>query len=111
MKISPKVRLYVCLLAAFIGGSVCTPLRAPAQVAYTQHLAFAVLRSNAAQGQFNAVQSDASGNLYLLLDQKDGVRILKTDATATNVLVQTILGAKGDIGLAMALDSAGNVYV
>ncbi len=47
----------------------------------------------------------------LLLDQKDGVRLLKTDANATNVLAQTLLGAKGDIGLAMTLDPAGNVYI
>ena len=61
--------------------------------------------------QFNAVQSDATGNLYLLLDQKDGVRLLKTDATATNVLAQTQLGAQGDIGLALTLDPSGNIYV
>src|ERR1700733_8626335 len=61
--------------------------------------------------QFNAVQSDAAGNLYLLLDQKDGVRLLKTDATATNLLAQTQLGAQGDIGLAMAIDPAGNIYI
>jgi hypothetical protein len=61
--------------------------------------------------QFNAVQSDAAGNLYLLLDQKDGVRLLKTDATATNVLAQTQLGAAGDIGLALTLDPAGNLYI
>ena len=64
-----------------------------------------------ANAQFNAVQSDASGNIYLLLDQKDGVRLLKTDPTATNVLAQTQLGAAGDIGLAMALDPAGNIYI
>src|ERR1700731_1585037 len=61
--------------------------------------------------QFNAVQSDASGNLYLLLDQKDGVRLMKTDATATNILAQTQLGAQGDIGVALALDPSGNLYV
>ncbi|HSY68792.1 MAG TPA: SBBP repeat-containing protein, partial [Edaphobacter sp.] len=64
-----------------------------------------------ANAQFNAVQSDASGNLYLLLDQKDGVRLLKTDPTATNVLAQTQLGAAGDIGVAMALDPSGNIYI
>src|SRR6267378_6628760 len=59
--------------------------------------------------QFNAVQSDASGNLYLLLDQRDGVRLLKTDATATNILAQTQFGAAGDIGVALALDPSGNL--
>jgi trimeric autotransporter adhesin len=76
-----------------------------------QQLVFAGLRTVANQGQFNAVQSDAFGNLYLLLDQKDGVRLLKTDPNATSILAQTQLGAKGDIGLAMALDPSGNVYI
>ena len=76
-----------------------------------QHLVFTGLRSVASQGQFNAVKTDAAGNLYLLLDQKDGVRLLKTDPTATNVLAQAQLGAKGDIGLAMALDPTGNICI
>src|SRR6202789_4059861 len=76
-----------------------------------QQLVFTGLRTVANQGQFNAVQSDASGNLYLLLDQKDGVRLLKIDPTATNILAQAKLGAAGDIGLAMALDPSGNLYI
>ena len=75
----------------------------------SQSLAFAGLRSFAQQGQFNAVQTDASGNLYLLLDQHDGIRVLKVDPTATTILAQTLLGAAGDVGLALALDPAGNV--
>jgi hypothetical protein len=77
----------------------------------SQQVAFAGLRASAGKGRFNAVAIDSSGNLYLLYDQKDGVRILKTDATATQVLAQTQIGSSGDIGLAMALDPAGNVYV
>lgn len=76
-----------------------------------QSLALAGLRTAASQGQWNAIKTDASGNIYLLLDQKDGVRILKSDPTATRVLAQALLGAKGDIGLALALDPSGNVYV
>ncbi|HMF53935.1 MAG TPA: SBBP repeat-containing protein, partial [Edaphobacter sp.] len=76
-----------------------------------QHLAFAGLRAVAGRGQFNAVKSDAAGELYLLLDQKDGVRVLKMDANATEVLAEAHLGAQGDIGVALALDPAGNVYV
>jgi hypothetical protein len=84
------------------------PLTGPQQLVFT-----GLLGSSNSQlyAQFNAVQSDASGNLYLLLDQKDGVRLLKTDPTATNILAQTQLGAAGDIGLAMALDPSGNVYI
>ena len=80
-----------------------------------QQLLFAGLRAstnpNSFSAQFNAVKSDAAGNLYLLLDQGDGVRLLKTDPTATNLLAQMHIGAAGDTGLAMALDSAGNLYL
>lgn len=55
-----------------------------AQTTGPQQLIFAGLlgSTNPVQhnAQFNAVQSDAAGNLYLLLDQKDGVRLIKTDA-------------------------------
>ena len=83
----------------------------PAQTTGPQQIVFAGLRSVAHQGQFNAVASDATGNLYLLLDQKDGIRLLKTDPSATSILAEAQLGAHGDIGLAMALDPAGNVYI
>ena len=86
---------------------------AAAQVAATssQQLVFAGLRTSTAQGQINGVQADASGNLYLLLDQGDGVRLLKTDNAGNAVLAQALLGAAGDTGTALALDPAGNVYV
>ena len=83
----------------------------PGQTNPSQQLAFAGLRSVAQQGQINAVQSDGSGNLYLLLDQKDGVRVLKTDNAGGAVLAQALLGAKGDVGLGLALDPVGDVYV
>jgi trimeric autotransporter adhesin len=76
-----------------------------------QQLVFAGLLTAANQGQFNAVATDASGNLYLLLDEHDGLRILKTDPTAATVLAATHLGSFGDTGLAMALDPSGQVYV
>lgn len=76
-----------------------------------QQLSFAGLRAVSNQGQINAIRVGAQGSLYLLIDQKDGVRVLKTDPDAATILVQAQLGAKGDIGLAMALDPVGNVYV
>ena len=94
------LRLILCVLSTLISAAL------PAQ-----QLVFTGIRSVASQGQFNAVQTAANGDLYLLLDQKDGVRIFKTDANATTVLAQAQLGAKGDIGLAMALDPSGNIYV
>ena len=84
----------------------CLPLRAQ-----TASLALTGLRTVATQGQFNAIQSDAGGNLYLLLDQHDGIRLLKTDPTATTVLAQAHLGAQGDTALALALDPSGNPYI
>src|SRR5579871_5190487 len=90
---------------------LCTLASATLAAQNTQQLVFTGLRSVASQGQFNAVQTDTSGNLYLLLDQKDGVRLLKTDPTATNILAQAQIGATGDIGLALALDPTGNLYV
>ncbi len=93
--------------------ALTTPL--PAQTTGPLQLLFTGLlgSSNPAtpNAQFNTVQVDASGNLYLLLDQKDGVRLLKTDPTATNILAQTQLGSAGDIGLALTLDPAGNIYI
>jgi hypothetical protein len=80
-----------------------------------QQLTLAGLRSVQAggqpAGQIDAVRTDAQGNLYLLVDQKDGVRVLKTDPTASTLLAQTVLGAHGDIGTALTLDPSGNLYI
>jgi trimeric autotransporter adhesin len=110
-------RLFVAGLCGFMAFAFTTQ-HLPAQTTGPQQLIFAGLLGSTntnpnAQfnAQFNAVQSDSSGNLYLLLDQKDGVRLLKTDASATNILAQTQLGTTGDIGLAMALDPLGNIYI
>src|ERR1700730_14591232 len=108
-------------IAAGLCGLIALALATPPLTAQTtgpQQLVFAGLLGSTTpnpnaqfNAQFNAVQSDASGNLYLLLDQKDGIRLLKTDATATNILAQTQFGAAGDIGVALALDPAGNLYI
>lgn len=103
MKIRSSLRLILCVF--------CTLIPAALLAQQTQQLVFTGLRAVASQGQFNAVQSAPNGDLYLLLDQKDGARLLKTDANATTVLSQAQLGAKGDIGVAMALDPSGNIYI
>lgn len=95
----------LCLLALLVAIDCSSPAQS------TQQLAFSGLRSVAGKGQFNSVQTDSVGNLYLLLDQKDGVRILKMDPGATQVYAQAHLGSTGDIGIAMALDPSGNVYI
>lgn len=77
-----------------------------------QHITFAGLYAGPANyAQINAICIGSQGNLYLLIDQHDGVRILETDGAANNVVAQAQIGATGDIGLAMALDPAGNVYI
>ncbi len=102
------IRAVLVLLASL--SSLCPSLAAqPANT--SQQLVFAGLRTVAKQGQINALKVDSAGNVYLLIDQKDGVRLLKTDNSAGAVLAQAQLGAAGDVGLALALDPAGNVYV
>jgi hypothetical protein len=106
-RLSGLTQHFALLLASFLA---ITPI--PTRTQNTQQqLAFAGLRAIAGKGQFNSIQIDSTGNLYLLLDRKDGVRILKTDPGATQVYAQVQLGAAGDTGIAMALDPAGNVYV
>ncbi len=107
IKTTRTARAFFVTFGLLLGlcGAACAQAPGP------QQLVFAGLRSVAQQGQFNAVATDASGNLILLLDQGDGIRLLKTDSAATNVLAQANIGAAGDQGLAMALDPSGNVYV
>ncbi len=93
-------------LLLFLLVIACLPLRAQ-----TASLALTGLRTVANQGQFNAIQSDAAGNLYLLLDQHDGIRLLKTDPTAATILAQAHFGAQGDTALALALDPTGDLYI
>src|SRR5215469_4507236 len=109
-----SLRRIVAGLCGFVALAQTSTLTA--QNAGPQQLVFAGLLGSTNpttqfNAEFNAVQSDASGNLYLLLDQKDGVRLLKTDPTATSILAQTQFGTAGDIGVALALDPAGNLYV
>src|SRR6201993_4809897 len=117
MKTPLSPRRFVAGLCSFISLALANqPITA--QNTGPQQLVFAGLLGSTNQNpnaqfnsQFNAVQPDASGNLYLLLDQKDGVRLLKTDPTATSILAQTQFGTAGDTGVALALDPAGNLYV
>ncbi|MBB5315849.1 choice-of-anchor D domain-containing protein [Tunturibacter empetritectus] len=99
-------------LAPRIEAQTASPATGPQQLLFTGLLGSSNPNpANSHYAQFNAIQSDSAGNLYLLLDQGDGIRLLKTDSTATNVLAQTHLGSSGDIGLAMAADPSGNLYV
>jgi trimeric autotransporter adhesin len=114
-----KTPLPIRRFVAGLCGSIALTLTVPSLTAQStgpQQLVFTGLLGSTNpttqfNAQFNAVQSDASGNLYVLLDQKDGVRLLKTDPTATNILAQAQFGAAGDIGVALALDPSGNLYI
>ncbi len=77
----------------------------------SQQFLFAGLRSTNALGAIKALATDSAGNLYLLVDQGDGVRILKVATDDSTILGQVQLGAKGDAGVAITLDPGGNVYV
>jgi hypothetical protein len=69
------------------------------------------LRSTAGHGRLAGAVYAADGSLYLLDDEHDGIRVLKTDSTGTTLLAQAHLGATGDLPVALALDPVGNVYV
>ncbi len=106
----------VALLCGLAWWAACGLLLAQGQQPTgPQQLAFAGLRAVLNQGQpagqINAIQSNAADDLYLLINQGDGVRVIETNSTASTVLNTAYLGSKFDIGLAMALDPAGNVYV
>lgn len=87
---------------------------ARAQVTGAQQLSLIGLLGSSSGGynaQFTSAVTDASGNLYLLLDQGDGIRILKTDSSATTLLAHAYIGGAGDSALAAALDPSGNLYI
>lgn len=97
----PKFRFFPSLVACLaIAGFACG-----------QQVSLLGLRSLNHAGAFRSLKQDATGNLYTLFDAHDGVRILKLSADGTQVLAQTQIGQAGDTGIALALDTAGNVYV
>ena len=63
------------------------------------------------RGSFSSSAFAPDGSLYLLLDEGDGIRVLKTDSNGTTPAAQLHLGAAGDSGVALATDPTGNVYL
>ena len=104
-KMLVRLLALVCLVGSAVSGGV------HAQTGPVGQVAFAGLRSAGMAGQINAIGTDSAGNLYLVLDAKDGVRIVKTDSGASQVLAQTLVGAAGDVGLALTVDPSGQVLV
>lgn len=96
-----KFRLFATLIACL----------ATAGLACAQQVSLLGLRSLNHAGAFRSLKQDAAGDLYTLFDAHDGVRILKLSADGSQVLKQTQMGQAGDTGIALALDTNGNVYV
>ena len=109
--------LYRCLAAAalfacvFLVAATLTISAQTSSANQSQSLVFAGLRSIASQGTMQAVAVDAAGNLFLLFDQGDGIRVLKVSNDGVQLLGQVHIGAAGDLGTALALDPTGNVYI
>jgi hypothetical protein len=96
--------------------ALCLPTLSPAQsgnqpVNAQQQITLQGLRTSANQGKFIAAAYASDGSLILLYDQHDGIRLLKTNATATTLIAQSQQGAPGDSALAIAIDPSGNIYV
>ena len=103
----PTLLKWICSLLLLV--SALLAQGTPANLA--QQLSFVGLRSAGGKGQFLSVATDASQSIFLLYDQGDGVRLLKVSPDATKQLPAATLGQAGDVGSAMVLDSAGNVYI
>jgi hypothetical protein len=102
---TPVVRTLLFLVAL-----VSLPLSLAAQSSAPLSIALAGLRtvdsgvaSNTAS--FPAVQMDSTRNIYLLLDENDGVRILKLNPAGSTLLASAHIGRAGDHGVALAFAS------
>jgi hypothetical protein len=97
-------------LATLIGAMLAVSAAAQSLNA-TQAMSLQGLRTSAAHGNFPAAAFAPDGSLFLLLNEQDGVRILKTDPTGGTVLAEAHIGAKGDAPIAMVLDPSGGIYI
>ncbi len=96
------------LLFLAVADLLCAP--AHAQFAPQQVKTEGLLVQNH-RGSFTGAAFAADGSLYLLLDEAEGIRVLKTDSSAAMLAAEIHLGAAGDSPVALALDPAGNVYI
>ena len=95
--------LYLAIAALFTG-----PVHA--QFPSQQVLLEGLLTQNH-RGSFISSTFAPDGSLYLLLDEGDGIRVLKTDSGGSTLEAQLHSGATGDSGVALTSDPSGNVYV
>src|SRR6185437_7487379 len=103
-----KIVRATLLLSLAIAALLARP--AHAQFAPQQVLLEGLLTQNH-RGSFTSSAFAPDGSLYLLLDEGDGVRVLKTDSSGSALEAQLHLGATGDSGVALTTDPNGNVYI
>jgi trimeric autotransporter adhesin len=104
--VRPRLLLIALLtLPLTLAAQSTTPLSISLAGLYTVDAAV-----DASTASFPGVQLDSSGNIYLLLDENDGVRLLKLNPSGINILASAHIGAAGDHGIALAL-SANEIYV
>ncbi len=101
-------RLVCALICALMAASATLSAQA---VNAVQQVTVQGLRSSGAHGSFVAAQWAPDGTVVLLLDEHDGIRLLKVDSSGTNLLTESQTGAASDAGVALALDPGGNIYV
>jgi trimeric autotransporter adhesin len=107
-----KIRDLSSSIAPLLASSWIVCVSAPAQVVdASQSVSLKEMRTSASHGSFPSAAFAAEGNLFLLLDEQDGIRVVKTDLTGKSVLADAHIGVKGDSPVAMTLDSSGDIYV
>ena len=101
-----RLCLLLCLLCPFL------PFRTVSAQQLVPSLArMEGLRSHGFVGSFKAAAYLPDGAVVLLYNQGDGLRLIKSDATASSVLAQAHLGAAGDTGIALRVDAQGSIFV
>ena len=103
-----KILRATLLLSLAIAALLTRPVHA--QFAPQQVLLEGLLTQNHS-GSFTSSIFAPDGSLYLLLDERDGIRVLKTDSNGSTLEAQLHLGAAGDSGVALTADPNGNVYI
>lgn len=96
------------LLFLSIAAVIMLPIHA--QLAPQQVVVEGLLTQNY-RGNFVSSAFTPDGSLYLLLNEGDGIRVLKTDSNGSTLKAQLHLGAVGDSGIALTADPAGNIYI
>lgn len=92
--------------------AIAAPFTRPARAQFApQQVILEGLLTQNHRGSFTSSAFAPDGSLYLLLDQGDGIRVLKADSNGTTLEAQLHIGAAGDSGAALTTDPNGNVYI